>query len=101
MFTLRVGQANQYLKLEGHEDISVTFDNEMLDFYSKAGNEKPTLRAKAHVNINIYGESWALRPQKMNASITLTIDDARDLAEQLLKNAREAELYITEIGQDG
>lgn len=107
MFTVRIGKSFHSMNWTAESSLDVSYNKESLDFYTEekytssfGEPSKSFLNRIAEVTIMIKSESHGgNKPSELEVS--LSISRARDLAEQLLKNAREAEDYINEIGQDG
>lgn len=107
MFTVRIGKSFHSMSWSAESSLDVRYNIENLGFYkeekyiSSFGEpSKSFLNRIAEVTIMIKSESHGgNKPSELEVS--LSISRARELAEQLLKNAREAEDYINEIGQDG
>lgn len=106
MFTVSIGKSFHSMSWRAESSLDVTFNKELLASYTKeryissfGEPSKSRLNRAAEVSIVIKSESHGgNKPSTLK--ISLSISEARDLAEQLLKNAREAEVYINEIGQD-
>lgn len=106
MFTVRIGKSFHSMSWSAESSLDVSFDKDQLSRYTDPNDvftfgKKPKsfLTRIATVGIKIKSETTGGKPSTLEVS--LSISAARDLAEQLLKNAREAEVLINEIGQDG
>lgn len=107
MFTVRIGKSFHMMRWSAESSLDVSYNKENLGFYTEekyissfGEPSKSFLNRIAEVKIVIKSESHGgNKPSELEVS--LSISGARDLAEQLLKNAREVEVYINEIGQDG
>lgn len=108
MFSVRIGKNYHTMKSWKESILDVSFDRDHLDLYTERNpnnhlvgtRPKSFLSKIAQIRINV--ESETLGGNKPSTLVvSLSISEARDLAEQLLKNARETEAYINEIGQDG
>lgn len=106
MFTVTIGKSFHIMRWSAESSLDVSFDKDHLSPYTdqngafKLGTKpKSFLTRIATVGIKIKSETSGKKPSTLE--ISLSISEARDLAEQLLKNAREAEVYINEIGEDG
>lgn len=106
MFTVKIGKSFHFMRWSAESSLDVSFDKDHLSRYTDPNDAftfgtkpKSFLTRIATVGIQIKSETTGRKPSTLE--ISLSISEARDLAEQLLKNAREAEVYINEIGQDG
>ena len=106
MLVVSVGQTIHDMRENDETKMHVSFNKEMHEHYSKnpplSGPEsKSLLRRVTVVKVQITGESRTKNPVRMTGRLSLSISQARELAEDLLRSTREAEVSIEEHGQDG
>ncbi|MDB4111192.1 hypothetical protein N9571_01350 [Yoonia sp.] len=106
MLTVHVGQTSHWMSQNDETKMRVSFNKEFHEDFSKnpplsGPASKSRLRRITVVSVQITGESGTKNPVRMTGQLSLSISQARELAEDLLRSTREAEVSIEEHGQDG
>lgn len=105
MLSMYVGRTLHAIKKNDALEMGITFNKDRIEYWvenpSPSGPVKKSfLKRIIHVTLNIKGESDTREPVKIEAFLTLPFTEARELAENLLRAAREAEASIEQNGQD-
>ena len=106
MLTVQVGQTSHWMRENDETKMHVSFNKELHEYFIRDAPlygpaSKSRLRRITVVSVQITGESRTKNPVRMTGLLSLSISQARELAEDLLRSAREAEVSIEEHGQDG